>query len=208
MKINLGEHMTVVGITGSGKTYFVRNAILPSFQRILVIDTEDYDFDDFPNVKILRHVVSGNYRFAARMLIEPDADALEPICNTLLKYGHDICVYVDEITDFSDSHRIPVALKALIRKARKRRISVIVGTQRPQMLNLDFLANSMHNIYFFMSARDAEYISSYEPRVWENLDRIPYKSYKSLYIAPDRTITLFAPAQNYNWSKRLKRKVI
>ena len=73
------------------------------------------------------------------------------------------------------------------------------------MLNLDFLANSMHNIYFFMSERDADYISSYEPRILANLANIPYKSYKSIYIQPDRSLALFSPAKEYDWSKRLKK---
>ena len=209
MKINLGEHITVVGITGTGKTYFSRNALLPIFQRVLVIDTEEYDFEDFPIVKqsSIGQLVKTDYRFAAKVVLSPeDTEEIEDICLTLLKHGHDMVVYIDEITDFSDAHRIPKMLKALIRKARKRKISVVVGTQRPQMLNLDFLANSMHNIYFFMSERDADYISNYEPRIFDNLGAIPYQSYQSIYIGPDRAMMVFAPAEEYDWSKRLKYK--
>jgi len=209
MKINLGEHITTVGVTGTGKTYFARNAILPIFQRVLVIDTEEYDFEDFPIVKqsAIAGLVKTDYRFAVRVIMEPDdIESIEDICTTLLKYGHDMTVYFDEVTDFSDSHTIPKKLKALIRKARKRKITVITGTQRPQMLNLDFLANSLHNIYFFMSERDADYIANYEPRIFENLDAIPYRSYRSIYIGPDRSLMIFEPAMEYDWSKRLKYK--
>jgi len=209
MKINLGEHITVTGITGTGKTYFTRNAILPIFQRVLVIDTEEYDFEDFPIVKqsAIAGLVKTDYRFAVRTVMSPeDVEDIEDICTTLLKYGHDMAVYFDEITDFSDAHKIPKMLKALIRKARKRKITVIVGTQRPQMLNLDFLANSLHNIYFFMSERDADYIANYEPRIFENLYLIPYHSYRSVYIGPDRSLMIFEPATEYDWSKRLKYK--
>ena len=209
MKINLGEHITVIGITGTGKTYFSRNALLPIFQRVLVVDTEEYDFEDFPVVKqsAIGQLVKTDYRFVARVILSPDeTDDIENICQTLLKHGHDMVVYIDEITDFSDAHRIPKMLKALIRKARKRKISVVVGTQRPQMLNLDFLANSLHNIYFFMSERDADYISNYEPRIFDNLGAIPYQSYQSIYIGPDRKLAIFTPATEYDWSKRLKYK--
>ena len=102
MKINLGEHITVTGITGTGKTYFTRNAILPIFQRVFVIDTEEYDFEDFPVVKqsAIAGLVKTDYRFAVRTVMSPeDVEDIEDVSATLLKYGRRVQEVLIDLLD-------------------------------------------------------------------------------------------------------------
>ena len=205
MKIETGQHVSIVGTTGSGKTYFAKNALLPLYSRIIVVDTEDYDFADFPAVsskKALR-LAKSDYRFHVRVRFPPKADdTLDDLCNGLLEVGHDLAVYFDEVTDFSTPAVIPDSLRGLIRKARKRGITVIVATQRPQFLNKAFLANSQHRIYFYVSDYDRAAIRDYAPWMTERAADIPYGSYRSIYQAPDGTLTVLLPAKEYAWSKR------
>ena len=97
-------------------------------------------------------------------------------------------------------------MRALIRKGRKRGISVIVGTQRPAMLSKDLYANCVHHVVFFVNSYDAEAVKNYAPYIDEYLSQIPYKSYRSLYEAPDGTVMVLAPVPEYNWAPRLKGK--
>jgi DNA helicase HerA-like ATPase len=212
MQINSGEHVVVLGSTGSGKTFFCRNALLPAFSRIIVLDPEDYDFTDWPRVSVKQalKLAKSDYSFAVRIVLSGNPETDQPIADELnrglLKDGHDLVVYYDEISDLSDAHKIPPTLRALIRKARKRGITVAVGTQRPALLSKDYLANSQHRIYFFVSDYDAEAIHDYAPWMRERRAEIPYKSYKSIYQAPDESLTVLGPAEEFDWGPRLRRK--
>jgi energy-coupling factor transporter ATP-binding protein EcfA2 len=211
MEIKKGEHLSILGTTGSGKTYAVRNTYLPPWNRIIVVDSEEYDFKDFPKVSIRQalKLAKSDYAFVVRVVISADLKADEPLikelCQGLLKNGHDLVIYWDEVTDLADAHQIPPPLRQLIRKARKRGISVYVGSQRPAMLNKDFLANAQHRVYFFCSDYDCQSVHDYAPFLQERRAEIPYKSYKSLYQAPDESILVLGPSEEYAWGPRLRK---
>lgn len=212
MEIEKGQHLVVLGSTGAGKTFSVRNAYLPPWNRVIVVDTEGYDFNDFPKVSVKQAVrlAKSDYSFVVRIELSADRDTDEPavkeLCGGLLKHGHDLVVYWDEVTDLADANQIPPPLRQLIRKARKRGVSVYVGTQRPAMLSKDFLANAQHRVYFFVSDYDANAVKDYAPFLKEMRGQIPYQSYKSIYQAPDESLTVLAPAEEYDWSGRLRKK--
>lgn len=210
MNIGHGEHVCVVGINGTGKTFYCRNGLLPSFARIIVVDTEEMDFEDFPSVsvKTALRLVRSDYAFVVRIVVYPDdMETIEELSRGLLSIKRRDCataVYFDEITDFSDPARIPPELKKLIRKGRKRDLHVIVGTQRPQDLHKEFLANSVHRVIFYISDYDqAANLKKYAPEVEERMGEIPWKSYRSFYQSPSGNLTLQAPCKEYQWSKRL-----
>jgi energy-coupling factor transporter ATP-binding protein EcfA2 len=211
MKIQMGEHAVAIGQTGSGKTFFVKNGILPAYNRIIVLDTEELQFDEFPAVTVSKAIslAKSNYSFYVRIVMhgnmDDDAEALDELCRGLLDYGHDLVIYIDEITDFSTPNSIPSSLLSLIRKARKRSISVICGTQRPQLLNKSFLVNSVHQFYFYVDDYDAAYLHRYAPFLSENLSEIPYGSYMCIYYYHGE-ITIIEPVDKYNWNKRVGRK--
>ena len=220
MKIERGQHLCVIGINGSGKSWGVRNGYLPLFQQVIVVDTEEADFEDCPSVDVKRAVKLANskYAFVCRVAFSgsgDDADAarLDELCYGLLKRPKDgatsesslpaLAVYFDEVTDFSDPSTIPPSMKALIRKGRKRGLTVITATQRPQGLNKWFLSNSQHRIYYYLSDYDAAHVRAYAPYLESRLSEIPYKSYRSLYEAPGGAVITLAPIPAYAWDRRL-----
>ena len=211
MQLQKGEHMAVLGTTGSGKTFAVRNTYLPPWQRVVVIDTEEMDFNDFPKVSVSRAIALGksDYAFAVRVVLSADRKADEPavaqLCKGILKSGHDLVIYFDEFTDLSDANQILPPIRQLIRKARKRGVSVYVGTQRPAMLSKDVFANAQHRVYFFMSDYDAQAVHDYAPWLKEARREIPYQSYKSIYQAPDESLMVLGPSFEYDWAPRLRK---
>src|SRR5438034_5596919 len=44
--IELGEHVALLGTTGSGKTEFFKRVMIPETKRLLIVDTEDRQFGD------------------------------------------------------------------------------------------------------------------------------------------------------------------
>jgi hypothetical protein len=208
VRIETGQHVCVIGTTGTGKTFFVRNALLPSFDRIIVVDTEDYDFTDFPRVSIATAVKLAKSRYRFAVTVEPKgAEELDALCYGLLDIDtpDTLCVDWDEVTDFSTAQIIPESMSALIRKSRKRGVTMVMCTQRPQLLNKNFLANSAHRVYFYISDYDTRHVRDYAPFLAERLPTIPYGSCYSLYQAPDGTVSMLGRAEKYDWSSRLRK---
>lgn len=212
MKIEVGQHITTVGTVGAGKTFFNRNALLPNWDRIIVLDSEEDDYPDFPNVSVKTAIklAKSDYRFVCRVptvgAIQQDEATIEALCEGLLARGHDLVLLIEEATDYSDASYIPPYLRSLMRRARHRRINVIVSTQRLQMLSKDYFALAVHHVYFYLSDYDAERVKDYAPFLKERMKEIPYGSYRSLYQAPDGTVVTLAPIEQYDWEARLKRK--
>jgi hypothetical protein len=204
-QINYGQHVSMVGQTGSGKTFAARNCWLVPFRRIIVVDTEEYDFSDFPQVSVKKAaaLAAGDKDFVVRVVPKGIDDVTE-LCDLLLARAHAVAVYFDEVTDYSNASMIPDSMLKLIRKARKRMITVIVATQRPQLLNKSFLANSHYRLWFFIADYDTNAVKDYAPFLKERSSEIPYGSFRSFLQAPDGSITLLGPCSVYDWGKRLK----
>ena len=201
IQLKAGQHIAVLGRNGSGKTYWIRETLIPTWRRVIVLDTEQMDYDELTPVCVgtAIRLAKGDKAFRVRVLArgdrsEADSVLLDNLCYGLLNGGHDTMVVLDEATDFSDAHRIPDSLRGLVRKARKRRISVVMGTQRPAMLAKDAYTQSSHLVVFYLADYDAEAIKSYAPWVKDRLGEIPYYSYKFLYQGPDGVVHVLQSA--------------
>ena len=191
MKMHIGEHYMMIGSTGSGKTYFARNFLLKQFSRVLVIDSEDMEFADYNQIKAdpqnIARKLPKDKNFHWRYV--PDLinakQEMEYISQSLLEYGHEVVIYIDEITDFSDAHSISPWLSALIRKARKRKISVIIATQRPQGVNKWLFNNSIWKQFFYIQPFDLHYLDELWKGISEIVSQVSWKSYESVLISPD-----------------------
>lgn len=209
MEIKAGQHITSVGTVGAGKTFGNKNGLLPLWRRGIILDSEEDDYPEFPNVSVdtALKLAKSNYDFMVRVPTvgdrQFDEPTLEKLCAGLLKDGHDLVLLIEEATDYSDASYIPPYLRALIRRARHRKINVIISTQRLQMMSKDYFALSVHHLFFFLSDYDAERVKDYAPFLKERMREIPYESYRSLYQAPDGSVVVFEPFQKYDWDTRL-----
>jgi DNA helicase HerA-like ATPase len=197
MKIESGQHVAVLGVTGSGKTYWMRNSLIPLWRRVIVADTEDLDYGNLPSVKPKKalSLAKDDKAFRVRVVFTGNPSIDEPVmedfCYSLLDQGHDLLFVVDEATDFSDAHRIPDGLRALIRKSRKRNITVAMATQRPAMLSKDVLTQSSHRVYFYLPDYDRAAVKPWAPWLEEAMPQAPYGSYRFLYQGPDGTWVVY-----------------
>lgn len=212
MKMKWGQHITTLGNVGSGKTYFNRNGLLPLYDRIIVVDSEPDDYPDFPKVPVKKAVKlsASKYRFAVHVPTrgsrEFDEETIEALSMGLLSKGRETVLLLEEATDYSDASYIPPYLRSLMRRARHRKITVIVSTQRPAMLSKDYYALSVHHFFFYLSDYDVMAVKPYAPFLAERMHQIPYESYRCLYQAPSGEIITLNPIPKYNWSGRFARK--
>jgi hypothetical protein len=202
MEISSGEHIGCLGATGEGKTYFVREVILPAQPRVLVVDSEEgFDFkpENYQVVTIrnlsksLVKAKGKPFRWAVRADNETDMDDIAQI---VLDKGRNMVIYIDELSDFSDSHHISSQVRMLIRKARKRGITVVWGTQRAPGANRWMLANSMHLFIFYIKPDDRNRLKDYfAPETLEEFNRLGHKRHDFLYIDPAGQVTYFEAAE-------------
>jgi hypothetical protein len=212
IEVKRGEHGALLAKTGEGKSWIERNGIMPLFQQVIVVDTKEVDFNDFPPVSVEKAVrlAKTDYSFYVRLPfaadLEYDLPRLKTLCAGLLKRGTKrppLIIVIDEVTDFADSRKLPDSLRQLIRKGRALGISVWSGTQRPAMLPKDYLANVDHTFYLFMRGYDQEANDDWAPFLAERMPEIPHGSHKSLYEGPDAKVVALEPFPEYDWAERL-----
>ena len=200
MRIGSGEHLVIVGTPGAGKTQFIIRGLLPIFPRVIVVDTTGDDFTFLPRVSVRRALAlaRSNYSFRVRVELSGYADEdeiqVDTLCRGLLNpKAVRVAVVFDEVTDYTSASYMPPAMSSLIRKARHHGHTIISATQRLQYINKGFFANSVHRVYFYLSDYDCARVRDYAPWLQDRVAEIPYKSFRSLYQAPDGSVILLGP---------------
>ncbi len=203
-----GEHIIVLGKPGAGKTYFIKNAILPVYGRHIIIDTEEREFDSniWPEVSIDDSIklINSNQEFKRSIKFpvgERGFAMMEEYSFSLLNTSGNTAIYFDEVTDFCDARKIGDGLLSLYRKGRHNNITLIAGTQRPQLLNKSIYTNSIHKFWFFVDEYDIQNWKAYTPYIEEHIGQIPYRSYKCIYERPDGSLQVLKPVKEYKWVK-------
>ncbi len=102
MKFSSGEHIVVLGTTGSGKTFWCRHVLVPLWRRVIVVDTEDYDYRDYKGVSVQKAIelaASKDKEFKVRVIftgdILTDEQDAELLFRGLLAKGHDVLLVLD-----------------------------------------------------------------------------------------------------------------
>ncbi len=190
IELEQGQHVGLIGTTGSGKTYFFKAAIMPQCKHLIVVDTEEMQFNALPEIrgdplKFVRKLPKDKpYRI--RWIPPPTAqpEAMEAMSEALIRYGRSIEVYIDELTDFSSAQSMQPWLKSLFRKARKRKITLIWASQRPAGVNKWAFDNSIHKFFFYVQEFDRHGLEKLYPGISSQLSSIKWQSYQSIYIGP------------------------
>lgn len=191
-----GEHIFLCGQTGSGKTYFEIEAIIKNAARVVVVDSEYVKNPTVPdqfagmdlvspdNERLYKKIIRSDKPFHVRVPLdatEDDTERLSQLCKWTLEEGHDLFFVVDEVADFSSPSVIPEGLKLIVRKGRKRRISVVVGTQRPQDANKEFTTQSTHQFWFFLTPEECARWKEYANHLPELMTKVSKSKHNFVY---------------------------
>ena len=212
-----GEHFTAIGTTGCGKTFMVKNAILPRHKRFIIADSKarlDGTSIDFTEpcfvqatVEQAIQIAAGDKTFRLRVPIalgDAGFEQVETLSEGLMKRNaHDVLLYLDEITDLSDAWTVGPGLEGLVRKGRGYRISLGVGSQKPKGVNGWFIDNSAHFYLFGMKRSDVVRFSKNTGSDWIEAIQasIPYGSFKFAHEGFDGIIDIFKPVPKFDWEK-------
>lgn len=155
-----GEHITIFGITGSGKSTLTR-AISQYYHRKIIFDRMGewngdprYTVQDFQGfARVYRECESlADFeivvRFRPGISQEDLITGFESICNLvyqrerLARLG--VLLLIEEVWLYSSPHYISPWFKEILLTGRKENISVVANSQRPASVNKDIPSQSRH----------------------------------------------------------------
>lgn len=156
------DRAVIVGSTGSGKTYLVREML--KFRRfVVVLDTKGMmDWSKADGYQLIKSGKKENDEkvfqrlqntTAEKILFKPSArwlrndEAIEDFFQWIYWRGH-TTLYIDELTSIADTHKMPVGYRDLLARGREKGIEVWTSTQRPSGIPQQVLTES-ENCYCF-----------------------------------------------------------
>ena len=153
----IGEHIAVIGTTGTGKTYLMsRLADMRKYVVMLRTKPDDNKFRGFTRATSDKAMSSV---YARKLLIEPAYDAQSSIgfavFETAWKQGR-WTVFLDELYYISVELGLQNSVNKLLTQGRSKRLSIVTGMQRPAWISRFALSEVQHVFTFSLERRDAK----------------------------------------------------
>lgn len=138
----------VVGKTGFGKSYFVKNRVAPFYPRLVIFDikNEYHTFEDFPiaqqftifeDVEVFRnymleHFNDNTLKIILRFSVTADNDLMNDYETSLeiCFAAENMTVIIEEISNFASPHYYTPLLEQLLRFGRHHNLSLVCTSQR------------------------------------------------------------------------------
>lgn len=153
-----GQHVGVVGRTGSGKTYLISKLV--QMRRYVVIFRTKPDTNKFPGFDIVRKAEAMDHWKSERLLLEPDYDkqAVEGyrMLDRAWRDGS-WTIVIDENWYAEQQLGLRDYIIRLLTQGRSKDISVVVGMQRPVDISRFAMSEVTHLFTFRCEGRDLKY---------------------------------------------------
>lgn len=187
-----GEHVAVVGDTGTGKTFLLAKGLLRMRRYVVVFKTKP-DKDDgekwrgFHRIKRARDMNDGRYE---RFLLEPkyERQAIEgyEMLNAVWRQGGWTCV-IDEGW-YAEQLGLRPFIDRLLTQGRSQDISVVYGQQRPVESSRFVISQCSHLFTFRVEGRDGKTIAeATSPRILPVIENLTGYEF-AYYHRPSRTV--------------------
>jgi DNA helicase HerA-like ATPase len=169
-----GEHVAVVGDTGTGKT-FLMSRLVQLRGYVVVFRTKDDDIA-FEGFRKRGQGDSLDHLYTERILLAPDYErqayegyrALERVW----RHGG-WCIVIDELWYVEQMLKLQRYVNRLLTQGRSKKITVIVGMQRPSQVSRFAISQCTHLFVFRTEGRDTKTIKeATTPRIEEAINSL------------------------------------
>lgn len=173
------EIKLIFGKTGSGKSFLVKNKILPLFTRLVIVDPQQeyeglvfFSFEDLSTYHLENSPET--FRYVARFSSDLDIEYLFKWCYVI----GNLCLVVEEAEQYISPYAKSNSFLYLVRYGRHKSISIIGIARRLSELSTDFKAQVNEIISFKqtlpLDLKLAEQLGLF------GLDTLPEYQYKSI----------------------------
>lgn len=154
----------VFGIRGTGKSYFVKNHLLPKYPRRIIYDTQsEYTdgivFEDFDDLK---KFWAEQHEKVFKIIYRPiKHDRFLELCELVYLCGN-MTFVIEELDLTAGTFDNDIDFLSLIKRGRHRNVNVIGISQRPFGINRN-ITSQAKEIYSFaqLEPRDIDYLRFY-----------------------------------------------
>lgn len=165
----IGEHVAAVGDTGSGKTFLVSK--LAQMRNYVVVFRTKPDDIKFPGFIKARTVKALDHLYDTRILLTPEpAQQMRQgylLFNRVFEQGG-WTVVIDEEWFVEARLKLTEYVETLLTQGRSKKISMVIGTQRPARISRFILSQCTHLFTFQVEGRDLQTIKeATTPRIVE-----------------------------------------
>jgi DNA helicase HerA-like ATPase len=134
-------HISVLGYTGTGKSWYIKNNLLHNIKtKIIFFDIENEYHGKITSPKtFLKDVQENDYI----RIVENDLNIINFYYDKIFKFIRNVTVVIDEAhRQGGEEHKLTTELKDLITAGRKRGIRLITASQTPSLISKVILKNS------------------------------------------------------------------
>ena len=151
-----GEHAAIIGTTGTGKTYLTSRLVeWRNYVAILRTKPDDVKFKGFKTVKEAKALESPNRN--SKLLITPTFKRQKVVAAEVFDMVWQMggwTIVIDELFYVHDVLGLKSFVDMLMTQGRSKRISVVVGMQRPVNVTRFALSEATHVFSFRLEGRD------------------------------------------------------
>jgi hypothetical protein len=180
-----GQHVLLVGQTGSGKTTLAKQLLsLRPYRVMLVTKPDDLTYRGWQTVKTAGRVVAGD-RAGSAFRLWPEYERQTREFLTLFRQVWNEgcwCVYIDETYYLEKQLGLQSEIVKLLTQGRSKKISVVLGVQRPCWITRFALSEPSHILCARLGdKRDIQTMSDVAGESWANSLR-DLKKYDFSYL--------------------------
>lgn len=172
----VGEHIAIIGTTGTGKTFLTSRLVdYRRYVAILRTKPDDVKFKGFKTVKDAKALESPGKN--SRLLIVPEFTKQKVVAanvfDTIWQMGG-WTIVIDELFYAHDVLGMKGFIDMLLTQGRSKKISVVVGMQRPVNVTRFALSEATHIFSFRLEGRDQKTIRDISSDTFaESTGRVP-----------------------------------
>lgn len=170
----VGEHIAAVGDTGTGKSYLI-SKIVELRQYVIVFQTKPDDIK-YQGFRLARTVAAMDDLYETRIL-------LRPIHSQQMRQGYELLtrawdqggwtIVIDEEWYAEARLHLTEWIETLLTQGRSKKISVVVGMQRPARVSRFAISQCTHLFTFRVEGRDLQIIKeATTPRIVEPIENL------------------------------------